>query len=257
MKRIFLTIYFIFIGMVIISHAQSEFLIFNSTGHVLLFKSDRMIDKLQGETYNYGDLLIVTDGSVTLINRDNKRVTINESGEYKYDDMFSLFDQAQSSLTNKYFVYVWEKMNSGDAEVNKPGGVIRGDEFGFQPPNKVVVLSDSIGFQIPNMSGNKFDIRVLSDSKDVLYEGVIIDKLVLSVSDLCNHIPGKYTWEVSTSFGGKPDRMKYYIPEENEREVAVDKYLKAIESFSEFDDDIAWILTREYMIDNNNYYYAK
>ncbi len=147
-------------------------------------------------------------------------------------------------------------MNSDEVEVNKPGGVIRGDEVGLQPLDNVVVLSDEVEFRIPNMSGNAFTLKILDENKEVIYESKIKDELLVNVLDVCDNT-GKYYWEIVTSFGGRPDRRAFTIPDSETKNTLLSNYINFVDSFSIYSDYISWLLTNEYKNDENIYIYTK
>lgn len=252
MKVLFFTC-ILFIWLVLEVKADSDLLIFNTDGNVSITRDNNSLDELQGKKFLEGDVLHITDGSITIINKNNKRIAVDKPGTYKYDDVDKLMQKAEASLTNRYFVLVWKKMNKESEQVNKPGGVVRGEEFETLPLDSVIILSDSIEFQIPNKSDLEYSLIIKSEKYKELVQYDIWNSLKVNIQDISNGKPGKYYWEIKFPFGKGPDTKYFIIPDSSTYNKLINEYNDALGSFSVFDDKLRKSLMEEYKKFNKVY----
>lgn len=245
-----------FCGILLNAQSDSELLFFNSSGHIVLVREDVVIKKIQGERFLRNDILKIIGGNVTIINLNNKRVTMDEPGNYIYDDVAVRMQLAETSLSNRYFIYVWKKMNKEDKQVNQPGGVIRGDDFATAPPDSIIVLSDTINFCANNESDGDFNLIIKSDDNKIIGQYPIRNELSLSVLDINDGKPGRYYWEIKIPFGKSPEKKYFVIPDEEIRNTLVDEYKKNISEFSSFENEIKLLLIDEYIKDKKTYFHT-
>ena len=241
--------------MLLNAQSDSELLFFNSSGHVILVRGELVIKKIQGESFQKNDVLKIIGGDVTIINLNNKRITLEESGTYSFDDIYTIMQQVESSLTNRYFVYVWHKMNKDDKQTNQPGGVIRGDGFVTLPSDSIIVLTDNIKFSINNESGSDYDL-IIKSNNNIIEQYPIRENLTLSILDIVDGQPGKYYWEIKVPFGSSPDKKYFIIPDDKTRNILLEEYKKTISEFSIFDKDLQTLLIDEYLSDKKLYFHT-
>ena len=251
--KLYILIALLFCSFLVNAQSNQELLFFNSSGYVQLVRGDTMIKNIQGEKFLQNDLLRIISGDATIINLNNKRITIKKSGNYKYDDILALMQHAESSLSNKYFVYVWDKMSDHKKNVNQPGGVIRGDGFTTSPMDSIIVLADTIRFCIINESDGDFNLIIKSDDHKIIAQYPIRNNVSLNIHDINGGKPGKYYWEVEFPFGRGPDAKYFIIPDRNIYDKKINEYKEALLSFSVFDDKLRNLLIEEYMKYNKIY----
>lgn len=251
--RLISLIIFLFYGSILCAQSNSELLFFNSEGHIVLIRGDNVIKKIQGESFLQDDVLKIIGGNVTIINLNNKRITVKEPGTYYYYDISARMQHAESSLSNRYFVYVWKKMSKEDKQESQPGGVIRGDEFLTSPRDSIIVLSDTIKFCFQNESDGDFDLIIKSDDHKLVAQYPVRNVVSLSIHNINNGKPGKYYWEVKFPFGRGPDAKYFIIPDSSTYNKKINEYNEALLSFSVFDNKLKNLLIEEYMKYNKIY----
>lgn len=249
--KFFITIFLFFVGLSI--NANEDVLIFNSTGQVTLVRDYNSISNISGMRLLAGDEVIITSGSFTVLTNSYKRITFDKPGNYAYSTVIDLLKSADASVTNKYFVYVWEKMNANDEAVRHPGGVVRGDEYGLEPWDSAIIISKSITFSFPNQSDSEFDLYIYSKLNTLVFKSVIVDSVEVNLSDLEISDPGYYYWYISSEFGGKPDKRWFEIPENSLKTVLKDEYIKFKDAIKTFSDIDRINLINEYLITNKIY----
>lgn len=235
------------------TQASSDLLIFNADGNVALTRDNISIEKLQGEKLLEGDILNISDGNITLINLNNKRITIDKPGNYTYKDVSLLMQKAEASLTNRYFIFVWKKMNTENKQVNKPGGVVRGEGIETYPFDSAIVLSDSIEFLVTNRPDIEYSLIIKSEKFKVLDQYEISNSLVIATSDFDDGNTGKYYWQIEAQFEKGPKMKCFFIPDAETKKILLAEYLQAVDEFGGFDNDLQKLLLQEYMISNRIY----
>ncbi|RLD43998.1 MAG: hypothetical protein DRI86_08580 [Bacteroidetes bacterium] len=244
----------LFCSFVVNAQSNQELLFFNSNGYVQLVREDTIIKNIQGEKFLQNDLLRIISGDATIINLNNKRVTIEKSGNYNYNDVLALMQHTESSLSNKYFVYVWDKMSDHKKNINKPGGVIRGDGFITFPMDSVIILSDTVRFCINNESGGDYQLIIKSDNHNIIKQNPIGENITLNIRDINEGKPGKYYWEIKIPFGKPPAKKYFIIPNEKTKNEMLAEYKKNISEFSSFNIEMRELLTKEYITQNKIYF---
>ncbi len=243
-----------FCSFLVNAQSSNELLFFNSSGHVMLIRGDNNIKQIQGESFRPNDILEIINGNVTIINLNNKKITIDKPGSYNYDDALTSMQHAESSLSNRYFVYVWKKINVEDKQKNHPGGVIRGDEFETSPGDSIIVLSDTIRFFINNISGSDFNLIIKSENYKTIKQNTIRKNLTLNIHDINDGQPGKYYWGIETPFSNSKDKKHFIIPDMETKIRLIEEYDKNILEFSSFDIELRQLLIKEYLTQNKIYY---
>lgn len=245
---------FVSILIVLTGNASEEIMIFNTTGQVALLRDGGVLNKISGYRLVPDDKLVLTSGSFTVLTKSYKRITVDEPGNYHYENVIELLRSADASVSNKYFVYVWEKMNANDESVRHPGGVVRGDEWGLEPWDSAIILSETITFSIPNKADSEFDLLIFSKLNSLVFKSVIVDSLEVNLSDLEVSDPGYYYWYISSDFGGKPEKRWFEIPENSTKSDLKKEYQKFKEEIKSFSDIDRINLLNEY-ITTNRYYF--
>lgn len=235
------------------AQAKQELLIFNSSGNIVVIRGKNTIDKLSGERFLKKDVLKNIAGSVTIVSRNNKRITINEPGDYKYRDLSKRMKLAESSLTNRYFVFVWEKMSSKNDQTSVPGGVIRGRELKSSPSDNVLVLSDSIKFFVENESKVEYVLWISSNEIKNTEEYPIYNNLVLSINEINGGESGEYRWEIRIPSGKSSDLKCFIIPDMETKSRKLTECKQMLNEFSSFEVELRELLMTEYLKYNKLY----
>lgn len=204
---------------------DGDLLIFNTTGKIELKRGKKPVQDLCGEQVLSGDLLTVTDGSITLINRNQKRVTITQKGSYTYSTLVKMMEKAESSTTVRYFVFVWESMKQEKTQVRTSGGVVRGDEPSRFPYDSATILADTIDFFFRNPSGQPYVFKILTDKFVTLLCDTLTDSVkTIPVAFLQQPACERYCWEISTPFTA-PVRQVFFLPDMPSKNKLLEKFL--------------------------------
>jgi len=229
------------------AQTNSDLLIFNSSGNIILNRGNKSLEKFRSESLLKKDVIRIIDGSITIINRNNKRVTINKPGTYKYKEISEKLELVETSLTNRYFVYVWDKMNKKDKLTSTAGGVVRGEDIVTSPSDSVYIISKSIKFSINNESSLKYPLRIMSDDSKLIRQYLINDILMIDLIDINDGKTGKYQWEIRVPYGNNPGIKCFFIPDKETRNKLLLEYKKNISEFSSFNNEIRSLLIIEYL----------
>ncbi|HRZ41960.1 MAG TPA: hypothetical protein P5228_04565 [Bacteroidales bacterium] len=217
------------------SGQSAELLIYNSSGDVQLKRNQTVIRNFHGEKLIPGDVINLGTGSMTIISRDEKRVTLDKKGSYTYAQVQQMIKKAGASTSVRYFIMVWEAMKNQNTRTNAPGGVVRGDEPSRLPGDSATILSDTILFFFRNPGNQTVTFRLLNQK----FKTIITDTLTDSVKTLSlispdSLPPGKYYWEISNPFA-PPVRWHFIIPDTPVRQQLMDTFrafLADIQGFS-------------------------
>lgn len=254
MKRFLILL--IFIPFLVAGQTGKDLLIFSVNGDVSINRGRESIQKIIGQTLQKTDLLKISNGSVTIINMENKRIVVSKSGTYTCDELEKMMQEAETSLTNRYFALVWKKMNKHEEAVNRSGGIIRGEKEELLPLDSTVVLSDTICFYMKNEAMQAYKLVIKDEKYRVLKELSLKDSIfTMPVSAINAGKTGTYFWEIEIPFVKAPDTRCFFIPEKSRKKKLLKAYNDAESVFSNYDYEIKSQLTIEYLIENRVYVY--
>jgi hypothetical protein len=233
--------------------SSDEMLLFSTTGKACIKRDTMRICQLQGEKLLPGDLLEIVNGTVTIISRENKRTTIDKPGKFTFSQVRKRMDLAEASPSIRYFVIVWENMQHQKKFINKPGGVIRGENEDLLPSDSIIVLSDSITFFSKNPPNISLTLVIRSATVSKPIQFTFNDSTMrLGINQIFQRTPGKYTWEISDGFR-KPVRRSLFIPFEADRQRMIMEYNSFILSLDNLDGKTMEMLRFTYKLINRIY----
>ena len=246
---VFLMINFLFA----FSQEENQLLVFNSNGYVHIDRGDEKIEKLNGETILKEDILKIINGDVTIINRKNKRITLKTPGTYSYTLLEKKMAHAESSMSTRYFVNVWNQMNDKHEKVNYRGGVVRGDDVVSLPVDSAYILSDTICFEY-FMDGEKPTGISIKDEyfDELFYLNLDTNCVLLPLHEINEAKQGVYYYE----FDGNSMHC-FIIPDANLQAEKLSEYENSVKMFSAFDDNMSSMLIQNYIIENRIYVFQK
>ncbi len=235
---------------------SDEMLVFSTSGKVNLRRGKDVYENPRGMKMLPKDILQINQGSVTLINRSHKRVTLDKAGKYNHTQVYSLMAKAAASPGTRYFVYVWENMQTTDSRVNVPGGIVRGEELSLLPSDSVTILSDTIEFYNHNPMNVLHQITVFDiDFSELFSEEIEDSTIFMSLNAVAATQPGKYRWEIATCFQ-KPVKRCFFIPETSVKHNLLNEFRKILSEFDQTDDEmLRRALVMEYLEKNKLYIY--
>jgi hypothetical protein len=192
---------------------QGQMMIFNSTGNVILVRGKTEHKLLRGMEMLPGDQIRLHSGTVILVNRTEKRVSLSKPGNYSYTQVQKLMSKAEASSSIRYFVYVWESMQGTERKAQVAGGVVRGEPFQHLPFDSARVLSDTILFQWINPAGIRQHFTLTNAQGTILFADTLQDSMLLITQKKLQIImPGTYHWQVTDGFS-KPRKRSFIVPE--------------------------------------------
>ena len=248
------TLFFIVLFFSLHAQTSDALMVFNASGQISIERNKVSITKLTGASIIKNDILKVSDGSITIVSPAHKRIDISKPGTYTYKTIADMLAKEESSLSNRYFVYVWEKMNKDEQPTNTPGGIVRGDEALLLPADSLYVLSDSITFFYPNEDLHKYVLTIYDATYDIIYQTNFNDSVfATSVALLECTKPGRYTWELSVPYIKSPDARCFFIPDAEKRAALLESYKSAYELFSNYPEPLKAALIHAYCIENKIY----
>lgn len=230
-----------------VSGQQGELLIYNASGDVQVKRNQTVIRNFAGEKLLPGDVVTLSTGSITIISRDEKRVTLDKKGTYSYLQVQKMIRNASASASVRYFIMVWEAMKSQNVTTNAPGGVVRGDEPSRLPSDSATILSDTIIFFFRNPGNQTVVFRLLNQKFKVLLTDTLTDSvktLPLTLRDSLS--AGKYYWEISNPFT-PPVRWHFFIPEATVKQQLLHNFYIFIADIQQFSSEEKKQLMRAYM----------
>lgn len=218
-----------------VSGQNGELLIYNASGDVYLKRNQTVIRNFTAEKLVPGDVITIGTGSMTIISRDEKRVTLDKKGSYSYLQVQQMIKKAGASTSVRYFIMVWESMKGQNTSINAPGGVVRGDEPSRLPYDSATILSDSIIFFFRNPGNQPVTFRLLNQKFRPLLSDTLTDSLkTLSLTHQDSFPSGKYYWEISNPFT-PPARWHFIIPDPTRKQQLIydfQVFMKDIQRFS-------------------------
>jgi len=192
---------------------QGQMMIFNTTGNVVLIRGKTEHKLLRGMEMIPGDQIRLHNGTVVLINRSDKRVSLTKPGNYSYTQVQKLMSKAEASSSIRYFVYVWESMQGTERKAQVAAGVVRGEPFQHLPFDSARVLSDTIMFQWINPAGIRQQFTLTNTQGTILFADTLQDStLLITQKRLQITMPGTYHWQVTDGFS-KPRKRSFIISE--------------------------------------------
>lgn len=238
------------------SMQHGQIMIFNTNGNVMLIRGKTEHKQIRGMEMLPGDQVRIQNGTVTLVNRSEKRVSLTKSGTYSYQQVQKMMKQATASASNRYFVYVWESMQGKDRKAQVVGGVVRGEPFTYIPSDSARVISDTIAFYWPNPAGIRQVFTLTDNQGNTLYSDTLQDSCLLVTKQKLQMInPGNYWWQVTDGFS-KPHKHRILNPHPSEAADLQQDFNKHLNDFGEVKDtDLEAVLILQYMREKKVYKY--
>ncbi|MCX6258349.1 MAG: hypothetical protein NTW49_10710 [Bacteroidia bacterium] len=174
------------------------FMIFSASGEATLTRNGVLLAQPAREKLANGNILHIGNGTVVLLDKNNKRVTITKQGDYSFTDIQHLFEQANASIANKYLVYIWEKMANVTVNASRKGGVVRGENEFLFPPDSAVVFSDTLVFKYLNQEGLRWKLSIEDISEKLITEYYSAGSLIIITKPAANWWkPGTFKWNLN------------------------------------------------------------
>ena len=102
----------------------------------------------KGTLIHTSDVITLKNGDMlSLIDKNGSLYKIDASGKYTYKQLIShKVEGDKSSLTSKYFKYLWEEMTHASGSETIIGGVFRGENLMRFPIDSALVVSSKVKF---------------------------------------------------------------------------------------------------------------
>lgn len=222
-----------------------EILVFSAEGDIKISRNKTMIPCKRAEKILPVDIINLKKGTVTLVDRNLKRVSLEKKGKYSYMQIVKQFSFANASLENRFLILVLDKMNHKTEPVSYGGGVVRGTPNTMLPMDSVIILSDSIRFVFSNPRKLKFTFFLSDEEHHILFSKEITDSLlVLKKQNAGWWKPGAYFWEAGTGNVQGTAEKTFFIPQNDDRAGFINDYYRLKNAFPAFS-----LKTRNQLID--------
>jgi len=157
-------------------------------------------------------ILLKKSAALTLLDRSNKFIVINQPGKYTYPDLQKSLDVRSTGITEKYFHFIWEDLLKPVAKRNVVssdiiGGAVGGADrescpsFLMGPANGSKIADDTILFRWHRVPGVTRYQLALDDSVQGEFMNIIVSDTVISLLQR-NLLKGEktlYHWRVTTA----------------------------------------------------------
>lgn len=197
-------------------------MVYSASGKAALYRDGNSDNNLRGAYVVEGDQISITSGHVNLLDLNLKRITISEPGIYSFRAIKQLFVGVNTSLGNKYLIYIWEKMNYHSSIIAHKGGVDRTDLYSgrFSPYDSAIVFADTLNFAFINQNNLKVQITIYDHSNKVVKNySTSNDSISLPCKKTHWMVPGKFIWDVKSDSEIVKLPTCFYLPSKLEKQV--------------------------------------
>ena len=236
MKK-FNIIFFALLFLPILMWAQNaaDMLIFSVEGDAVLIRNKISMPCKRADKILAADIIQVKKGTVSLVDRNLKRVTLEKKGKYSYLQIADKFKLANASMENKFLLQVLDKMTHKAEAVSYAGGVVRGNRNTTLPMDSAFILSDFIHFAFPNPAKQKLTFFLSDEERHVLFSKETKDSLlVINRATASWWKPGAFFWEAATRGKDGTSETIFFIPTDKERARLLTEYNGLKKSFAGF-----------------------
>jgi hypothetical protein len=224
-----------FLPMLMWAQHAADILVFSVEGDVTISRNKITIPCKRADKILTADIIDVKKGTVSLVDRNMKRVSLEKKGKYSYQQIVKQFEFANASLANRFLVLVLDKMIHKTGPVSKPGGVVRGTRSATLPVDSAVILSDLIRFTFPNPGKQKLTFFILDQEHHVLFSKKITDSLLVIKKQTAPWWkPDAYFWEAAAPGKDGTSETIFFIPADEERARLLSEYNELKRSFAGF-----------------------
>ena len=224
-----------FLPMMMWAQNAADMLVFSVDGDVTINRNKITRPCKRADKILTADIIDVKKGTVSLVDRKLKRVSLEKKGKYSYQDIVNQFALANASLSNKFLVQVLDKMTHKTGPVSKAGGVVRGTRSATLPIDSAIILSDLIRFVFPNPGKQKFSFFLMDEEHNVLFSKETKDSfMVINRAASPWWKPGVYFWEAATPNKQGTAEKAFIIPAGEDRARLLTDYNELKKSFAGF-----------------------
>ena len=224
-----------FLPMLTWAQDASDILIFSAEGDVMISRNKMMVPCKRADKILAADIIHVNKGTISLVDKNLKKVTLEKKGKYSYKQIVKYFSLANASLENRFLLQVLDKMAHRTKPVSYAGGVVRGEPGASQPMDSALILSDSIRFIFPNPGKQKFTFFILDEEHKVLFSKETTDSLlVLQKYNADWWKPGTYSWEAGTLDKQGTTEKRFFVPKHDEQAGFLYDYYRLKNAFPAF-----------------------
>jgi hypothetical protein len=226
-------------------------LVFDSDGDVALVRAGIVVTNFRGYAMEIGDTIIINRGTVSFVDKDYRRISLETPGKYCYNSVKGMMDKTNASIANKYMYMVWQRMNTKETTSSLPGGVIRASGYEFFPMDSAIMLGFRIDFSFKNPYRQEFRLIIKDEKFKIIDEYVMDDSIKIVVSDSVSWWrPGIYRWEVERPYINPLGSFVFIIPTEEESGRIQSEISTYKQLFNGFTEEVHSLLMDEYYKQN-------
>ncbi len=230
---IFLALFFL--PIVMWAQNTADMLVFSVEGDAVIMRNKISTPCKRADKILAADIIQLKKGTVSLVDRKLKRVTLEKKGNYTYLQLVNQFKLANASLENKFLLQVLDKMTHKAEAVSLAGGVVRGTRTKSFPIDSAFILSDFIQFKFSNPAKQKLTFFLSDEEHHVLFSKETKDSLlVIKRSTATWWKPGAYFWEAAAPGKDGTSETVFFIPADEERARFLNEYKQLKKSFAGF-----------------------
>lgn len=230
-------LFFVFFCLPVLVWAQNaaDILVFFVEGDVKINRHKITLPCKRADKILAADIIDIKTGSVSLVDRNLKRVTLEKKGKYSYRQIADQFKMANASLSNKFLVQVLDKMTHHSESVSKAGGVVRGTRNASLPIDSAVILTEAIRFTFTNMGKQALTFFILDEEHHVLFSKKTTgNRLAVKKENAAWWKPGTYFWEAAAPGKDGTAENIFFIPADEERLRLLSEYNDLKKSFASY-----------------------
>lgn len=193
--------------------AQDSLCVYHIKGNIFLQSSTESKPLFKGDFLTNKDKLkLLPESELTAIDNHGNVYIRNKQGTCNFNDLLlSKQEQANTSLTAKYFTYIWhEFLNKGSNEVII-AGVFRGNELLTVPKDSSLIASENIIFKWTKTDADLYYLFVLNThTEEVLKIETHDSQFTLSKENSIFLEGDEFKWSVSAQAFPNLKNMPYY-----------------------------------------------
>jgi hypothetical protein len=206
------------------SFAQDSLCVFHIKGKIYLQSSTNSKALFKGDLLTKKDKLkILPESELTAIDNRGNVYIRNKQGTCNFNDLLlSKQEDANTSLTAKYFKYIWhEFLNKGRNETII-AGVFRGNELMTVPKDSSLIASENIFFKWVKTDADLYYLFVLNTHTEELLKIETHDSQITLSNENPIFLEGdEFKWSISKKAFPNLKNMPYYTF----RRISMNHYL--------------------------------
>lgn len=181
--------------------AQDSLCVYHIEGTIFLQSSTESKPLFKGDLLTKKDKLkLLPESQLTAIDNTGKVYTAANQGIYSFDDLLgSLQQDEHSSLTTKYFKYIWDELLNNADNPTLIAGVFRGNELMTFPKDSSFIASKKITFKWNKSETDLYYLFIINtQTEEVIKIETDGSQIALFIENPIFYDGNIYKWAIST-----------------------------------------------------------